>query len=236
MSNSSSRMSRKLIAAFTALSVVFLLVSGMLAVRVSSAHQALEADEYGYRMLELSDAMMAALANQQDAVRGYVAKPDPQFLGFYAKAGQRYDAVAATFDATAKTAQEHADAAQIAISSAQFHREAEKLLALAGAASTLEQARASIVTTARLHQVRETVRILTERQHVARGLRRAAERRSFDSAMATLALGSTVTLLLSATLAWSLARSLRAEAAQASRATAAGPTPPVNLSTSSVAV
>ena len=54
--------------------------------------------------------------------------------------------------------------------------------------------------------------------------------------MATLALGSTVTLLLSATLAWSLARSLRAETALASRAAAAEPTPPVNLSTSSVAV
>ncbi|MGC1301534.1 MAG: CHASE3 domain-containing protein, partial [Caulobacteraceae bacterium] len=171
MSFSNWRISRKLTSAFAALSVAFLLVSGTLAAHVVAAHSALEADEYSYRVLELSSAMMTALANQQDALRGYVAKPDEEFLRTYAQHGEEYAGAANTFQATANSEAERSEAAQITALAAQFHHEADQTFALARNPATLDQARTGIAATARLLQVRDVVNTVTERQRVTRGLR-----------------------------------------------------------------
>ncbi|WP_216839407.1 HAMP domain-containing protein, partial [Caulobacter sp. S45] len=204
--------------AFAALSAVFLLTGGVIATRMSATQTAVEADEYSYRMLELSGAMMAALANQQDTMRGFVAKPDERFQGKYAEYGNDYASAATTFQAAARSEAEKADGARIGDLAAQFHQEAEQAFAQAHDPAKVEQARADVLANGRLHDIRNVVKNIATQEREIRGARRQAERGAFQDAMTALTLGCAVALAFAGLLAWALTRTVGKPVAEMSAA------------------
>jgi methyl-accepting chemotaxis protein len=206
------RISRKLIAAFAVILSVFVLSS--LAVH-GSLMDNLEAANKNNRSYHNSDALndtLAAVVEQQNALRGFAASGDAAFLDTYAKSGAEADDRLATFrsSTTRPEQRQHADELKAAIE--EWRTASQAQIALLRDPATVDQGRA-LIPTLRLKNVRAVWGVMNDVQDGLVAQRWAAQQKSIAQARRTLLLGGVAALAAACAMAWLLSRAIAAPVA-----------------------
>jgi methyl-accepting chemotaxis protein len=203
------RISRKLIVAFAVILSVFVLSS--LAVHGSLMGN-LEAANKNNRSYHNSDSLndtLAAVVEQQNALRGFAASGDAAFLDTYAKSGAEADDRLAAFRSgtTRPEQRQHADELKAAIE--EWRTASQGQVALLRDPTTIDQGRTE-VTSLRLTQVRAVWDKMNDVQDGLVAQRWAAQQKSIAEARRTLLLGAAVAVIAAAAMAWLLSRAIAA--------------------------
>ncbi|NEX95341.1 CHASE3 domain-containing protein, partial [Caulobacter sp. 17J65-9] len=200
--------SRKLTAAFAAVILACggasaLVFANMRAIQIAAAEDA-ESREV---LADAADVKLALL-EEQNAMRGYVASGDAQFL----KKFEDHRADYAKAVEALRTADDHPDhvkrMAALDEAEAKFETEAKAMLAVAADPATRPQAEAVIGEKARLTAVREALKATTDTHEGLLAQRSAAQAKAFASAYLGFFIGGGVALAIALAMAWALTRSI----------------------------
>ena len=201
--------SRKLTLGFAAVVAIVLAMCVSVWLSLGSIQHASTQTDLERNTAASGDAALFSLVEQQNAVRGFVANGDHSFIG-------KIDAFQNDFDRDlgklANLASDDpellAKVAALKTEAAQVRSEEDGQIATRRDPASLTAAQASIMTTGRLTQVRDTMKWISEHERqliVARGAQEASAN-SFAQAM--LIGGGLISLLLSAAVGWMLARAI----------------------------
>jgi methyl-accepting chemotaxis protein len=190
MSVANLRTAHKLIIGFSAVILAFVAAAAVIAAQLSGIHHAVEENHHTYEMLSDGEAVQAALIDQQDAMRGYLAHPEPQFRDNYRRQGEVFDQAYARLNGIVRTEAQHQRMLRMAALAQAFHAQAEAAMAAADDPKRLDEVRAGIATAARLKQIREMTSAFVVRENQSLAERTAAEKQAFNNGMWALALGS----------------------------------------------
>ncbi|CZT37068.1 methyl-accepting chemotaxis protein [Rhizobium sp. 9140] len=200
--------SRKLFVCFSSIVLVVSLFCGLAFWSLTEIRRATAENHETQSVLKLASDILATLVEQQNAMRGYVASTNGDFLDRVKKYG----------DAVGPLLQELQDRASIGgyadivrslpEAVATFNREIESALSLAKDTSTLQSMREGIAKTARLTRIREVLKGLTDQEQAASLARNEALSASFAVGMLTLLVGGLLTVLISFIVGMVLARGL----------------------------
>jgi len=187
--------SKKLAAGFTLVVAVVAIMCLSVGVSLWNISKAVELNDSSAAQLKLADTVKITAIERQNAVRGLVASGDPSFQQKIEQAGKEYRDAMAEWE---KVAPE--DAAQLAaIKAAVAEVEAEEAGQIAGGLDPTKQAEAmmSLTTKGGLNKVRELLKANTDQESTLLKKRAAGQAASQAFAMALLAVGSLVTVVLS---------------------------------------
>ena len=200
----------KLLLAFAILVAAVATAGAMVGGSLSSIQKITRLNDHGHVYINTLDDTTAALVEQQNATRGFVASLDPSFVEKYGKYGADYDKgfkklVAGVEDADEKT---RTDALATAV--AVFREETSKQIANAGDPLTLEQARAEIGTGGRLTNIRKILKDIAADEDRQLAIRSAEQSKAFASATITLLIGGAVAVGIAVLMGWLLSTSIAA--------------------------
>ncbi|WP_158914242.1 methyl-accepting chemotaxis protein [Caulobacter sp. S45] len=198
------RIAQKLIASFAAIVFTFAITSGIIATRFLAVHGAVEVNQHSFEMLRGSQKVLMALVNQQDALRGYVAHPDPQFLKNYERYGGEYDQSIAVLRSGVRSSDQLQRIDQIETLVKEFHDQGAQSLQAAHDPARIDGVRAGIINAARLLTTRDVIGALEARENQLLTERTRAEKDAFSAGMATLALGSVAAVAIAVLAGFSL--------------------------------
>ena len=200
--------SRKLAVGFAVVVAIMLATSGAVFLSLASIRTATAANNVSAATLAAADAALAALVEQQNAVRGYAATGDDSFLpridGFQAdfnRSVTRLGALASEADTRAKIDTLKAAAAKV-------RAEEDEQIAKRRDPASLAQAQASILTRGRLTDSRAILKWITDPERARMSARAAAQAKALSVADLILAAGGLSGVILSVALGWLLTRAI----------------------------
>jgi methyl-accepting chemotaxis protein len=208
MSMKNLKVSRKLILAFSMIVLVVVAFSSFVAVSLNQIESATEDNRETQTILRLSSEILATLVERQNAMRGFIASGDEEFVGRMEKASKALSPLLKDFEA--RLGQEKANTVipplQAAIAS--IDEEAAKAVASVRDPKTQEATRTSIGKIARLSKVREILGSLTDQEAKAAAIRDAEQAGAFGMGRMTLIVGGALTALIAAVMGFALSRGL----------------------------
>ena len=207
---SNLKVAHKLLLAFAVLVAAVVSAGGLVGVSLFSIQTATTANERSYANVNTLNQTLAALVEQQNAVRGYVASLDPSFLGKQDKQVAAYEAAFAKLRDSAETDEQKKRLDDLSAAVAVFHDEMKQQLAHANDPATLELARHEILTTGRLTATRKIMDEISTVEAKELAARQAGQLRAFRSGMTILAVGGAMAVGIAALMGWLLANSIAA--------------------------
>ena len=204
---SNLKISAKLVAAFAVILLVFTVQSGALFLSLNANLDAAKKNNVSYQNSQDNDGILSELVEQQNAIRGFAATTDEQFLKRYADNAAKVDQHLAAFHGrTTQPAQrERLDRMQAAI--ADWRQKTEAQVSLLKDPATREQGRAQ-VSTLRLTEIRAIYGELDKAQDALAAQRWAAQQKSINDARLTLIVGALAAIGVAGLMAWLLTQAI----------------------------
>lgn len=207
---SNLKVAHKLVLAFAILVAAVIAAGGFVGASLLSIQTATAANERSHAKVNTLNQTLAALVEQQNAVRGYVASLDPSFLEKQDKQVQAYQSEYAKLRETAESEAQLARLDKLAATVAVFHDEMELQIAHAKDPATLEMARQEILTTGRLTATRKVMKEIDEIESAELAARQASQQRAFQSGLMVLMVGGALAVGIAGLMGWLLANSIAA--------------------------
>ncbi|HZZ34424.1 MAG TPA: methyl-accepting chemotaxis protein, partial [Caulobacteraceae bacterium] len=187
--------SKKLAVGFTLVVAVVAIMCVSVGVSLWNISRAVELNDSSAAQLKLADTVLMAAVERQNAIRGLVASGDPAFEKMIDDASRTE---AETIREWEKAAPEDAESIE-AIKAELARIEPEEALQIAGGLDPTKQAEAmmTLSTKGRLTKVRELLKATTDQEAALLKKRAAGQSSSQTFAMALLAVGGLLTVVLS---------------------------------------
>ena len=201
--------SRKLTAGFAVVVSIVLAMCCAVYLNVSAVGKATRASNDEAATLAAADKAMAALVEEQNAVRGFVASGDDSFTAKISTAQSQFDTAWSTLNNQAgDDAELKGKVAALAAEAATVRGEEDGQVAKRRDPTTLADAQASVVTTGRLTKVREVMKAIIDHEAVLTSARNAEESAAINLTNLVLIAGAMIAAGLSAAMGWLLARAI----------------------------
>jgi len=198
--------SKKLAAGFAVVVTIVTVMCVALFLSVQGVRKAIAENDESVAQLKIADTALTALVERQNAVRGFVANGDKSFTGKVADQNKIFEETMAHW---AKIAPEDAQLVA-AVKAAGEEVNAAQDLQVAESLDPAKRAEAisSLHTKGRLTKVREAIKGFTDQENAKLKVRAAAQDSTQNFAIATLAVGGALAVLLSALMGWLLSRAI----------------------------
>jgi len=203
---SNIRLQWKFTLAFAIVVSIVLTMCGAVYLSLASIRSTTQANDRGQVYLEVANSALAALVEQQNAVRGYVGTGDASFLkklegfqGDFNKASDQLVALAESPDAREKAQTLKAEAATV-------RAQEDSQVAMRQDPARLAEAQASLLTSGRLTKVRAVLKSITEPERATIATRSAAQATAFSGAVSMLLVGGLLSVGLAALVGWMLTK------------------------------
>jgi methyl-accepting chemotaxis protein len=202
------KVSRKLLVAF---STIFIIVTAFCAVALLSLSQiksATASNRNTQNVLRLSGEILSTLVEQQNAMRGYVASVNDEFLGRIQKNQDAVKPLLQQLENELGNVSAASIIPQLTQTISTFNEEVAQTVSNAKDKSQLEATRQTIATKARLTKIREVLGAVTEREVKAAEIRNAELETAFSTGTMTLLIGGILTGIVAVMMGIVLARGL----------------------------
>ncbi|HYF84910.1 methyl-accepting chemotaxis protein [Azospirillum sp.] len=195
------RIGGKLLAAFAALITITGIISIANYSTLSSIQSSIGWTIHTYRVLQTTDAVLAAMIDQETGLRGYLVSSDDAFLAPYRKGGQDFDrALAEVKSLTADNPQQQARLEDLRKHAETWRRTvAEKEIALMSKAETREEARAmeaKALGKSSMDGIRALVVQIEDAERALLSERSAEQRSAFSTGYTTAIVGALASVLV----------------------------------------
>jgi methyl-accepting chemotaxis protein len=200
--------SRKLTIGFAVVVAIMLTTCGAVYVSLNAIREATAANNVSAATLAAADAALAALVEQTNAVRGYVATGDASFLPRLEGYRSDFNQATQRLDRLSGDPAFHAKIEALRAAAAKVSGQHDQQIAARGNPATLAEAQASILTQGRLTDSRAILKSITDPERVRMAARAAAQARAMDAANLILAAGGLAGVTLSIALGWLLTRAI----------------------------
>lgn len=202
------KVSRKLLTAFATIFIIVIAFCGVALTSLDQIEKATADNKHTQNVLRMSGEILSTIVEHQNAMRGYVASVNPEFIG---RMKQHREAVAPMVEELAGVLDANTAAATIAPlreAIATFNSEVAKTVTDATDPLKLEATRETIAKTARLTKIREILGNLTKSELNAAEFRNAEVKTAFSMGSFTLILGGALTGIVAVGMGVVLARNL----------------------------
>ena len=195
------RIGGKLLAAFAALIAITGIISIANYSTLSSIQASIGWTIHTYRVLQTTDAVLAAMIDQETGLRGYLVSGDEAFLAPYRVGGQAFDrALAEVKSLTADNPQQQARLEELRKHAETWRRTvAEKEIALMSKAETREEARAmeaKALGKSSMDGIRALVVQIEDAERALLKERDAEQRSAFSTGYTTAIVGALASVLV----------------------------------------
>ncbi len=206
MSLNNVRFSRKIALCFAGVVTVVLAMSAALYIEVKVCETASYASDRLSDAANASDDALAALVEQQNAVRGFVANGDEQFVQNFNTHGQEFLTAAARLEKAVP--EEHARIEALKAAAVEVQAQESLQIVMRRDPARIAEDQRSINSTGRLFQVRAVHKDLGSRLDAEVAKVTAEEHAAFNGAWLALILGVTGAASMSVLLGWMLSRAI----------------------------
>nr|CAD6630140.1 methyl-accepting chemotaxis protein [arsenite-oxidising bacterium NT-25] len=202
------RISRKLLLAFSAITSIVVLFSAIVFSSLFDIRSATKENLQSQKTIALANTILSTLVETQNAMRGYVASKDADFI----RRIEKYESSVSPLVAELEGALPEEVAGQVipslraAIDA--FNTELSTTVAAVSDPAQLEIARTNIAKTARLTQTRDVLTKFMEDANDYAAERAAVAEGSFTTGMTTLLVGGALTAIIAIVLGIAIARSV----------------------------
>nr|WP_295833906.1 CHASE3 domain-containing protein [uncultured Azospirillum sp.] len=198
------RIGGKLLTAFAALIVIIGAISFANYATLSSIQSSIGWTIHTYRVIQTTDAVMAAMVDQETGLRGYLVSGDQAFLDPYRKGEQAFDrALAEVKSLTSNNPQQQARLEELRRNAATWRQTvAEKEIALMSKAESREEARAmeaKALGKASMDNIRALVTQIEDTERALLTLRKDEQKAAFSTGYLTAIIGALVSVLVAVT-------------------------------------
>ena len=204
---SNLKISAKLVAAFAIILLVFSVQSGVLFLGLNTTLDAAKKNNISYQNSTDLDAVMAAIVEQQNAVRGFAATADDQFLGRYAANGGVVDEHLTAFRGRTTRPDQRERAERLKTAIDDWRRQTDAQLGLLKDPATRDQGRA-LVTTLRLTDIRAIHGEMDKAQDALVAKRWVDQQKAISGAQLTLIVGALAAIGVAGLMAWLLTQAI----------------------------
>ncbi len=205
MSFSNFKISRKITVAFSVVVCVVLIMCGIVFVAMKSTETAAFALDRSNLTMDAADAALAALVEQQNAVRGFVGTGDEKFVQTYA--ARTTDFNTAT-EALAKDPIAGAHVDDLKAAATQVWSEEQEQIAKRRDPAGAAEAMASLQTHGRLTRVRAVMKQIVDGMRAEVDARTSDEGKAFKLASVTLLVGALLSAGLAGLMGWLMTRAI----------------------------
>ncbi|PWC85708.1 chemotaxis protein, partial [Azospirillum sp. TSH100] len=197
------RIGGKLLTSFAILIVIIGAISIANYSTLSSIQSSIGWTIHTYRMIQTTDAAMAAMVDQETGLRGYLVSGNDAFLEPYRSGAQAFDrALAEVKSLTADNPQQQARLEELRRHAATWRQTvADKEIALMAKAETREEARAmeaKALGKASMDNIRRLVREIDDAEHALLAMRDTEQKAAFSTGYVTAIVGALISLLVAA--------------------------------------
>ncbi|MFP5514871.1 MAG: methyl-accepting chemotaxis protein [Alphaproteobacteria bacterium] len=195
------RIGGKLLAAFAALIAITGIISVANYSTLSSIQSSIGWTIHTYRVIQRTDAVLAAMIDQETGLRGYLVSGDDTFLAPFRKGGQDFDrALSEVRSMTADNPQQQARLAELQKHAETWRRTvAEKEIALMSRPETREEARAmeaKALGKSSMDSIRSLVVQIEDAEHALLEARYVEQRTAFSTGYTTAIVGALASILV----------------------------------------
>ncbi|WP_299008830.1 DUF3088 family protein [uncultured Caulobacter sp.] len=205
---SNLKVAHKLLFAFAILVLGVVAAGAVVAVGLTSIQRITTLNTRSYAYVAAITDTTAALVEEQNAVRGYVASLDPSFLKKRAKYEGEYKKAYGRLVVGVESADEKARVEKLAAAVAVFEAEISKQIADASNPATLENTRLEIAKTGRLTNVRKVLEAMSKVETQQLAARSAEQAKAFRTALVTLAVAGALAVGTAALMGWLLSNAI----------------------------
>lgn len=204
------RLSRKLTLAFASVLFVVIAFCSVAFVSMQRIHDATLANQQTQSVLKLSGQILATLVEHQNAMRGFVASLNEEFIERMAKYGDAVPPLMSELEQklSKAEAETYLPPARQAIQT--FYAQLDATVANARDPAKIEETRSNIATTARLSDIRKALTALDEASQKVADERTAMQNAAFETGTKTLIAGGLTAALIAVAMGILLTRSLAA--------------------------
>ncbi|AOG08434.1 methyl-accepting chemotaxis protein [Agrobacterium sp. RAC06] len=204
------RVSRKLTLAFASVLFVVIAFCSVAFVSMQRIHEATLANQQTQSVLKLSGQILATLVEHQNAMRGFVASLNEEFIERMAKYGDAVPPLMSELEQklSKAEAETYLPPARQAIQT--FYAQLDATVANARDPAKIEETRSNIATTARLSDIRKALTALDEASQKVADERTALQNAAFETGTKTLIAGGLTAALIAVAMGILLTRSLAA--------------------------
>ncbi|NBB50163.1 HAMP domain-containing protein [Rhizobium sp. CRIBSB] len=207
------RVSRKLAFAFAFVLAVVIVFCSVAFVSMQRIQEATVANQQTQSVLKLSAQILATLVEHQNAMRGYVASLNEEFIERMAKHGDAVPPMITQLEQQLDKTQAAAFLPPLRQAMGTFYAQLDETVANAQDPAKLEETRKNIAKTARLSDIRKALTALDEANQALADERTASQDAAFHTGTMTLIVGgmaaAAIAVLMGILLTRSLASPLR---------------------------
>ncbi len=202
------RISRKLLIAFSAITLVTLIFSAVLMMSLINIRTVTNESQRVEKSIEIANAILANLVETQNAMRGYVASLDQEFVGRIDKYRNALPAMLAQFEQTLPPEEAGRVLPPLQSAMATFNQQLSDTVSAVADPARVDATRAGIAKTARLTQIREGIAKFVQDAENHAAEQAASADHSFVTAKVTLLAGGAFTAIIAIAFGIALSRSV----------------------------
>ncbi len=204
------RVSRKLALAFASVLFVVIAFCSVAFVSMQRIHEATIANQQTQSVLKLSGQILATLVEHQNAMRGFVASLNEEFIERMAKYGDAVPPLMAQLEQKLEKSDADTYLPPVRQAMQTFYSQLDATVASARDPAKIEETRSNIATTARLSDIRKALTALDEANQKLADERTASLNAAFQTGTMTLIVGGIMAALIAVAMGILLTRSLAA--------------------------
>jgi methyl-accepting chemotaxis protein len=204
------RVSRKLALAFASVLFVVIAFCSIAFVSMQRIHEATIANQQTQSVLKLSGQILATLVEHQNAMRGFVASLNEEFIERMAKHGDAVPPLMAQLEQKLEKSDADTYLPPVRQAMQTFYSQLDATVASARDPAKIEETRSNIATTARLSDIRKALTALDEANQKLADERTASLDAAFQTGTTTLIGGGIMAALIAVAMGILLTRSLAA--------------------------
>lgn len=204
------RVSRKLALAFASVLFVVIAFCSIAFVSMQRIHEATIANQQTQSVLKLSGQILATLVEHQNAMRGFVASLNEEFIERMAKHGDAVPPLMAQLEQKLEKSDADTYLPPVRQAMQTFYSQLDATVANARDPAKIEETRSNIATTARLSDIRKALTALDEANQKLADERTASLDAAFQTGTMTLIGGGIMAALIAVAMGILLTRSLAA--------------------------
>ena len=204
------RVSRKLTLAFASVLFVVIAFCSIAFVSMQRIHEATIANQQTQSVLKLSGQILATLVEHQNAMRGFVASLNEEFIERMSKYGDAVPPLMAQLEQKLEKSDADTYLPPVRQAMQTFYSQLDATVANARDPAKIEETRSNIATTARLSDIRKALTALDEANQKLADERTASLNAAFQTGTMTLIGGGIMAALIAVAMGILLTRSLAA--------------------------
>ncbi|MBA4798514.1 MAG: HAMP domain-containing protein [Rhizobiales bacterium] len=204
------RVSRKLALAFASVLFVVIAFCSIAFVSMQRIHEATIANQQTQSVLKLSGQILATLVEHQNAMRGFVASLNEEFIERMSKYGDAVPPLMAQLEQKLEKSDADTYLPPVRQAMQTFYSQLDATVANARDPAKIEETRSNIATTARLSDIRKALTALDEANQKLADERTASLNAAFQTGTMTLIGGGIMAALIAVAMGILLTRSLAA--------------------------